>query len=162
MIPALSLDVHGDAPGHVFLSPDWMVAAELAMIRINFRMITCDLPTLSREAAAFQGQTPPGESGRFVARYIPRSIASNWSRRARIVFSRSKSARPNAALRWATNASCSRFRTRPAGARLVPARSITLAFTAVIWRSRLASFGSAQIAFSTGRRALAQSKLGLL
>jgi hypothetical protein len=37
-----------------------MVAAQLAMIRINFRTITCDLPTLSREAAAFQGQTPPG------------------------------------------------------------------------------------------------------
>ena len=36
-----------------------------------------------------------------------------------------------------------------------------LLFTALIWRSRLASSGLAQIAFSTGRRAVAQLKLGL-
>ena len=41
-----------------------------------------------------------------------------------------------------------------AGARIVAAASLTAAaFTALIWRSRLASSGLAQIAFSTARRA---------
>ena len=50
-----------------------------------------------------------------------------------------------------------------AGARIgrVAASRTTLVFTALISRSRLASSGLAQIAFSTARRAVAQLKLGL-
>ena len=69
--------------------------------------------------------------------------------------------RPNAALRRAMNSSCSRCRARPARGLSDVASRTTLVFTALISRSRLASSGLAQIAFSTGRRAVAQLKLGL-
>src|SRR6266550_3552679 len=90
------------------------------------------------------------------------SIASRWSSRAFIALWRSYPGRPNEALRSARKASCSRCRARPARALSLAASRTTLVCTALISRSRLASSGLAQIAFSTARLAVAQLKLGLL
>src|SRR5450756_2515038 len=60
MIPALSLDVHGDAPGVVFLSHDWIAAAPLTMIRINFPTNTCASADIVARSGGISRPNSPG------------------------------------------------------------------------------------------------------